>query len=113
MTAHAAERSELIAEPPALARNQPYRCSTRDRFRWLRQVVACRNMGVVMDRGRRSVLVLPVLLAAGAQRASGAEPSRSGAPEPLRVGMSTALSGPALGLGTGMKAGVEAYFNRV
>lgn len=74
-----------------------------------------------MDRGRRSWLVLPVLLAAGVGRARGAEtapggasePSHSGAREPLRVGMSTALSGPAQGLGAGMKAGVEAYFKRV
>ncbi|HYP99504.1 MAG TPA: ABC transporter substrate-binding protein [Polyangiaceae bacterium] len=32
---------------------------------------------------------------------------------PLKVGMSTALSGPAQGLGLGMRAGVEAYFARV
>lgn len=35
------------------------------------------------------------------------------APPPLEVGMSTALSGPAQGLGRGMRAGVEAYFARV
>jgi branched-chain amino acid transport system substrate-binding protein len=32
---------------------------------------------------------------------------------PIRVGMSTALSGPASGLGQGMRAGVEAYFKLV
>jgi branched-chain amino acid transport system substrate-binding protein len=31
----------------------------------------------------------------------------------LKVGMSTALTGPAQGLGLGMRAGVEAYFERV
>lgn len=31
----------------------------------------------------------------------------------LMIGMSTALSGPAEALGNGMKAGVEAYFNKV
>lgn len=34
-------------------------------------------------------------------------------PPPLKVGMSTALSGPSQGLGLGMRAGVEAYFARV
>jgi branched-chain amino acid transport system substrate-binding protein len=58
-----------------------------------------------MDRLRRSVLALPALLLAPAARA--------GAPLPIRVGMSTALSGPAQGLGKGMKAGVEAYFQIV
>jgi ABC-type branched-subunit amino acid transport system substrate-binding protein len=32
---------------------------------------------------------------------------------PLKIGMSTVLSGPAQGLGQGMRAGVEAYFSRV
>jgi branched-chain amino acid transport system substrate-binding protein len=58
-----------------------------------------------MDRSRRFVLALPALLVAGAAGAT--------APQPLRVGMSTALSGPAQGLGNGMKAGVEAYFKLV
>jgi branched-chain amino acid transport system substrate-binding protein len=31
----------------------------------------------------------------------------------LKIGMSTALDGPAAGLGRGMRAGVEAYFERV
>jgi len=34
-------------------------------------------------------------------------------PAPLKIGMSTVLSGPAQGLGRGMKAGVEAYFASV
>ncbi|HEV8551751.1 MAG TPA: ABC transporter substrate-binding protein [Polyangiaceae bacterium] len=34
-------------------------------------------------------------------------------PRPLAIGMSTVLSGPAQGLGQGMRAGVEAYFSRV
>jgi branched-chain amino acid transport system substrate-binding protein len=34
-------------------------------------------------------------------------------PPPLKIGMSTALSGPAQGLGQGMRAGVAAYFERV
>src|SRR5690348_16195992 len=34
-------------------------------------------------------------------------------PAPLKIGMSTVLSGPAQGLGKGMRAGVEAYFARV
>jgi ABC-type branched-subunit amino acid transport system substrate-binding protein len=34
-------------------------------------------------------------------------------PPPLKVGMSTALSGPSQGLGLGMRAGVEAYFARI
>jgi branched-chain amino acid transport system substrate-binding protein len=38
--------------------------------------------------------------------------SAEGAPT-LKIGMSTALSGPAQGLGRGMRAGVEAYFARV
>jgi branched-chain amino acid transport system substrate-binding protein len=58
-----------------------------------------------MDRLRRSVLTLPALLLAPAARA--------GVQSPIRVGMSTALSGPAQGLGQGMKAGVEAYFRVV
>jgi len=32
---------------------------------------------------------------------------------PLKIGMSTALSGPAQALGQGMRAGVDAYFQRV
>lgn len=32
---------------------------------------------------------------------------------PIYLGMSTALSGPAQSLGSGMKAGIEAYFTRV
>ena len=51
---------------------------------------------------RRAVLGAPFALAA--QRAWGS------ADEVVRVGMSTALSGPAQGLGQGVKAGVEAYF---
>lgn len=34
-------------------------------------------------------------------------------PPSLKVGMSTALSGPSQGLGLGMRAGVEAYFARI
>jgi branched-chain amino acid transport system substrate-binding protein len=33
--------------------------------------------------------------------------------EPIRIGMSAAMSGPAQSLGLGMKLGVEAYFQRV
>ncbi|UUY10360.1 ABC transporter substrate-binding protein [Pseudomonas sp. J452] len=40
-----------------------------------------------------------------------AEPGISA--QEVRVGMVNALSGPAAGLGTGMKAGAEAYFTRV
>ncbi len=40
-----------------------------------------------------------------------AAPAR--ADEPILVEMSAALSGPAAGLGIGMKAGIEAYFRRV
>ena len=32
---------------------------------------------------------------------------------PITLGMSTALSGPAQSLGSGMKAGMEAYFTRI
>jgi ABC-type branched-subunit amino acid transport system substrate-binding protein len=35
------------------------------------------------------------------------------AASPIKVGMSTALSGPAQGLGQGMRAGVQAYFELV
>jgi branched-chain amino acid transport system substrate-binding protein len=59
-----------------------------------------------MDPVRRAVLALPAVLAASA--AGAAAPVA-----PLLVGMSTALSGPAQGLGAGMKAGVEAYFKLV
>jgi ABC-type branched-subunit amino acid transport system substrate-binding protein len=38
---------------------------------------------------------------------------RADDPAPLKVGMSTVLSGPAQNLGRGMRAGVEAYFARV
>jgi branched-chain amino acid transport system substrate-binding protein len=55
-----------------------------------------------MRFGRRPFLALPFLLSPTAAGAAGSNP--------IRVGMSTALSGPAQGLGTGMKAGVEAYF---
>ena len=34
-------------------------------------------------------------------------------PAEIRIGMTNALSGPAAGLGTGMKAGAEAYFAKV
>lgn len=54
-----------------------------------------------MKFDRRSFLALPLALSPALARAAG---------EPIRVGMSTALSGPAKGLGTGMQAGVEAYF---
>lgn len=40
-------------------------------------------------------------------------PSSGHAAAPVRVGMSTALSGPAQGLGQGMRAGVQAYFDLV
>lgn len=46
---------------------------------------------------------LPLLVAADA----------AADPPPLKIGMSTVLSGPAQGLGQGMRAGVEAYFARV
>jgi ABC-type branched-subunit amino acid transport system substrate-binding protein len=55
-----------------------------------------------MRFGRRPFLALPFLLSPTLAGAAGSNP--------IRVGMSTALSGPAQGLGTGMKAGVEAYF---
>ncbi|MCZ6576792.1 MAG: ABC transporter substrate-binding protein [Acidiferrobacterales bacterium] len=35
------------------------------------------------------------------------------APPPIRLGMTAALSGPAQSLGTGMKIGIESYFDRV
>ena len=56
----------------------------------------------------RSILCLTavaVLLSAAAR----ADPGRP----PITLGMSTALSGPAQSLGSGMKAGMEAYFTRV
>ena len=49
--------------------------------------------------------VLAVLLPLAAQ----GEPARP----PIYLGMSTALSGPAQSLGSGMKAGMEAYFARI
>ncbi|VXB33541.1 Leucine-, isoleucine-, valine-, threonine-, and alanine-binding protein [Pseudomonas sp. 8AS] len=56
----------------------------------------------------RLALVAGLLLGAVAVRA---EPGvTAGA---VRVGMVNALSGPAAGLGSGMKAGVQAYFDRV
>lgn len=54
---------------------------------------------------RRSVLALPL---GYASRIVSAEPG-----DTIRVGMSTALTGPAQGLGAGMKAGVDAYFQLV
>src|SRR5258708_1681538 len=52
------------------------------------------------------LLTLPVL---SRSRSSWAEASS----EEIRVGMSTALTGPSQALGIGMKAGVEAYFQQV
>ncbi len=52
-----------------------------------------------------SLTALAVLLSTAAQ----ADPGRP----PITLGMSTALSGPAQSLGSGMKAGMEAYFTRV
>lgn len=49
--------------------------------------------------------VLTILLPLAAQ----GEPARP----PIYLGMSTALSGPAQSLGSGMKAGMEAYFARI
>ncbi len=49
-------------------------------------------------------LALFLLLGSASARAEGPT---------LKIGMSTALSGPAQGLGQGMRAGVEAYFERV
>ena len=49
--------------------------------------------------------VLAVLLPMAAQ----GEPARP----PIYLGMSTALSGPAQSLGSGMKAGMDAYFTRI
>jgi len=46
-------------------------------------------------------VLLPAMIRADAAKA------------PIRLGMSTALSGPAQSLGVGMKAGMEAYFARV
>lgn len=58
-----------------------------------------------MKLDRRSFLALPLSLPPALAHAAEALP--------IRVGMSTALTGPAQGLGTGMKAGVEAYFKLV
>ena len=52
-----------------------------------------------------SLTALAVLLSTAAQ----ADPERP----PITLGMSTALSGPAQSLGSGMKAGMETYFTRV
>ncbi len=51
------------------------------------------------------VTALAVLLPMAAR----GEPARP----PIYLGMSTALSGPAQSLGSGMKAGMEAYFTRI
>ena len=58
---------------------------------------------------------LPILLLAGllpAQEPVPVEPAAASA-EPLRFGMSTALSGPAADLGTEMRAGVMAAFQEI
>jgi len=60
-------------------------------------------------RGRRPALLV-VWLCAGVAAAAG-DGERAG--EPIRVGMSAALSGPAQALGLGMKAGIEACFRQV
>jgi branched-chain amino acid transport system substrate-binding protein len=57
-----------------------------------------------LHTSRRSFLSLPLILPSLAHAAGNGR---------IRVGMSTALSGPAAGLGSGMKAGVEAYFRLV
>lgn len=44
---------------------------------------------------------------------TGALISFSAHAEEIKIGMSTALSGPASALGNGVKAGVEAYFNKI
>jgi ABC-type branched-subunit amino acid transport system substrate-binding protein len=51
------------------------------------------------------LLSLPLLAASRSSRAE--------AKEEIRVGMTTALTGPAQALGVGMKVGVEAYFQQV
>jgi len=60
---------------------------------------------VTRIRSILSLTALAVLLSTAAQ----ADPERP----PITLGMSTALSGPAQSLGSGMKAGMETYFTRV
>jgi len=60
---------------------------------------------VTRIRSILSLTALAVLLSTAAQ----ADPGRP----PITLGMSTALSGPAQSLGSGMKAGIETYFTRV
>ncbi len=57
---------------------------------------------------------LPIVLAGLTllSQSSVAPPTQSD-PPPIRVGMSTALTGPAAALGQGVKSGAEAYFQRV
>jgi ABC-type branched-subunit amino acid transport system substrate-binding protein len=57
----------------------------------------------------RATFMLVASLALGA--ASASEPGVS--PNEIRIGMSNALTGPAAGLGTQLKAGAEAYLARV
>ena len=56
----------------------------------------------------RSILYLTALAVLLPMAAQG-EPARP----PIYLGMSTALSGPAQSLGSGMKAGIDAYFTRI
>ena len=60
-----------------------------------------------MNTKRAIVLIATVAFAAGSVAQS------DSARDPIVVGMSSALSGPAQSLGTGMKEGMEAYFSRV
>lgn len=57
-----------------------------------------------MTRRAASLALLALLVPHGA---------RAENPAPLRVGMSTVLTGSAQSLGLGMRAGVQAYFDRV
>ncbi len=59
-----------------------------------------------MRSGRREEIAAALAFALWTLPASGTSP------EPLRVGMTTALSGPAQDLGRGMRLGVEAAFGR-
>lgn len=58
--------------------------------------------------------VLPGLFAIALLFSSSLALSENGvSPTEVRIGMANALSGPAMGLGTGIKRGSEVYFNKV
>jgi ABC-type branched-subunit amino acid transport system substrate-binding protein len=67
-------------------------------------------MGPWSEAVHANPVVRRLVMAVAAACVAAAQPARA---DDLKIGMSGALTGPAAALGTGMKRGIEAYFERV